>query len=428
MTSDGATDTREIFKYFLTDQEKQGMETVPKDKYTPLKGYIIYFDLKCIPQKYLLYELFRRLGGTIEEFLSKDINCVITDKNLKKINRGSHGDQPSSASTPSPHGSSLFQIFPINFIPTVILEEFHLLPKETLLSHNKRIQTTLFRGKDLVDRANKTQQKGTTDVLEFSKQWGIRVVNLHSVLEWLEKLRKKKLINIKDKRKLSERNGYSCTTSDIIRFHGPYIKVEDINNNYRPQNKNLGQWPELNLTTLRGSCPFPVLNPSGLNKKQTSDFIIRRNKTTENSKFNLKILSKIQQRKTQLSASGYCEICCCHFTNQQKHVTTENHKDILLNSENFNHLRKELAELFSIQKFLSKVESSTQSIQSPFKQGNSTKLVCDPAENIPKIPQVNEISFGKNEKHKMISSTLTHCKSQDIENWETSINLKKCQN
>ncbi|XP_022239510.1 uncharacterized protein LOC111085406 [Limulus polyphemus] len=145
------------------------------------------------------------------------------------------------------------------------------------------------------------------------------------------------------------------------------------------------------------------------------------------------MFSKLQQRRTQLFTSGYCELCSCHYANQQKHVTTENHRDFLLNSENFKNLKKELAELSSVQKFLLKVKktipnSSHMSIQSPFKQSDSKESVCYPAKNMQNAPQVNGMSFGKNKKHKMIGSTLVHCQPQGKEIWETSINLKKTQN
>ncbi|XP_076360925.1 uncharacterized protein LOC143252527 isoform X2 [Tachypleus tridentatus] len=315
------------------------MKTVHK-KYLPLKGKIIYFDLRSMQQKKQLSELFQHLGGIEEEFLIREINYVVTDRKWKIIDNSNQGGQSPLASISSPFGTASAGL--PGSVSSPLMPDFSGL-------QTKGAQQLLYRGKALVDRANKTI-KGTTDMLEFCNRWGIKVINLDSVLKWLDKLKKKSLLNVPDQQKENEKKKYTKTNIELTRLKNIFIKVEDIKHYYRTLYKLLGQWPEMDFTTSKGSCPFSTLKPNMCKDHVTGGFVAeKKDIIMTSSKVNLKTT---KWRNRGPFTNGYCELCGCCYVNKQKHLTTRSHRDMLLNMENDQTLRQALADLPSVDQFL----------------------------------------------------------------------------
>ncbi|XP_022251069.1 uncharacterized protein LOC111087728 [Limulus polyphemus] len=285
------------------------MKTVHK-KYLPLKGKIIYFDLRSVQQKKQLSELFQHLGGIEEEFLVKEINYVVTDRKQKITGNSSQEDQSPVASISSPFGTTSAGL--PGSVSSPLMIDFSV-------PQNKRAQPVLSRGKALVDRANKTI-KGTTDVFEFCNQWRIKVVHLSSVLIWLDKLKKKQLLNVHDQQKQNEKNEYPKNSIELTRLQDIFIKIEDIKHYYRTLYKLLGQWPEMDFTTSKGSCPFSTLKPNVCRDHMTGGFVAEQQDITT--------------------------------TSSTPHLTTRSHREVLLNIENDQTLKEALADLPSVDQFL----------------------------------------------------------------------------
>lgn len=94
-------------------------------------------------------------------------------------------------------------------------------------------------------------RKPTTDVLELAHQRGIKVLPAYDVLEFCAKhLRNSSSVE-------SPNSSISPGSKNTkIPLRSPFIKVEDNECRFRPAYRELNEWPEINLISTPGTCPF----------------------------------------------------------------------------------------------------------------------------------------------------------------------------
>ncbi|XP_064431395.1 protein DBF4 homolog A isoform X4 [Mirounga angustirostris] len=185
-----------------------------KSKYKPLWGKIFYIDLPSVTISEKLQKDIQDLGGRVEEFLSKDISYLISNKKEAKfaqtLGRISPVPSPESAytaETTSPH------------------------PSHDGSSFKSPDSVCLSRGKLLVEKAIKDHDFiSSNSILSNALSWGVKILHIDDIRYYIEQ-KKKELYLLKKSstsvRDVGKRVGIG-TQKARSRLQKPFVKVEDM--------------------------------------------------------------------------------------------------------------------------------------------------------------------------------------------------------
>ncbi|XP_067648827.1 serine/arginine repetitive matrix protein 2-like [Haliotis asinina] len=336
---------------YSSNKGKRKLEFDKKTNKLPLAGKIVYLDVKDVRQARSLEEKLKQLGGTIEKFLIKDVNYVISSNapasgsGQKKGEKGQdRPDSPAFQSTPSP--------FSMGQSPSPTATE---AKKETVT-----------RGKAILQIAkNKSSQ---TSVIDTAKKMGIKIVSLNGAITWLDKeIHKIKPVAVAQSNKQETRR----RGTKIQRLKTPYVKYEAENCHYRPIMQQLKTWPHFNTETPPGTCPFDgralgrpqnsergdreeagnILSPgtpqaqrddlSGTPQAKSQSKTAKLEEPSNCKLFGVPILTageikrERERRKRETKRKGYCECCKEKYDDVDKHMRGLQHKNFARNKKNF---------------------------------------------------------------------------------------------
>ncbi|KAK3749838.1 hypothetical protein QZH41_015511, partial [Actinostola sp. cb2023] len=317
-----------------TPKGKRRLEFVEQ----PLKDKKFYLDLEGYKKVSSLAARIQDLGGKVEEFLSKDINYLIT--NRKDVDTRL---SPRSNSTPSPglsipspfpatgtRSSSLKGAWPLSGDSPQSIETHQPAPK-----HDTRAQAIMKQA-----QATLTNRYGTSNILTNARTWGVYVIYLDKVLEKLaefgpsqaEKQPSIKELMVYGKKQLRVK---------IRKLQVPFIKVEDQSRQYRPLVKEFKEWPLPDFDSPVGTCPFDTP---------------RERRDQEPKK---RIKDKYQQKdaKKQQAKKGYCECCCLHYNSLDVHLKSEHHQSFARKDANYESIDQLISQGPSLKVFLEKDET-----------------------------------------------------------------------
>ncbi|KAL5007476.1 hypothetical protein ScPMuIL_016282 [Solemya velum] len=344
----------------------------------PLQHKAIYLDLKDKKKLRQLAEDLKNLGANIEEFLSKDINYVITCQPIRRDGQAKDDlcspDSPSVVSTPSP-----FNCGPSPSNGDII-----------------KPNCTVTRGRAMVQQA-KMAAKGS-NILENAKKWGAKIISLDAAIKWVQKelpkcQKKTQAGNGKFEPKIKS-GGKMC------RLKQPYIKFESPSLHYKPVHQELDSWPHINPDTPRGTCPFDgstvgpglksqeergdcgegikrpsvgKLSPATADKlsvgasvnqepsvsRSTQGKNLKQSENTLLSGSHLIIAGDIERRKQkkrlQERRKGYCECCQVKYADLNLHVMEDHHKNYVRDRRNYQLLDKLISAGHSTANFLQQI-------------------------------------------------------------------------
>ncbi|XP_022443897.1 protein DBF4 homolog A isoform X3 [Delphinapterus leucas] len=173
---------RPSLKSLKTDKQE-------KSKYEPLWGKVFYIDLPSVTISEKLQKDIKDLGGRVEEFLSKDISYLISNKKEAKfaqtLGRISPVPSPESAytaETTSPH------------------------PSHDGSSFKSPDTVCLSRGKLLVEKAIKDHDFiPSNSILSNALSWGVKILHIDDIRYYIEQ--KKKELYLLKKSSTSVRDG-----------------------------------------------------------------------------------------------------------------------------------------------------------------------------------------------------------------------------
>ncbi|XP_046952403.1 protein DBF4 homolog A isoform X3 [Lynx rufus] len=159
---------RSSLKSMKTDNKPE------KSKYKPLGGKIFYIDLPSVTVSEKLQKDIQDLGGRVEEFLSKDISYLISNKKEAKfaqtLGRISPVPSPESAytaETTSPH------------------------PSHDGSSFKSPDSVCLSRGKLLVEKAIKDHDFiPSNSILSNALSWGVKILHIDDIRYYIEQKKK----------------------------------------------------------------------------------------------------------------------------------------------------------------------------------------------------------------------------------------------
>ncbi|XP_057589338.1 protein DBF4 homolog A isoform X2 [Hippopotamus amphibius kiboko] len=277
-----------------------------KPKYKPLWGKVFYIDLPSVTVSEKLRKDIKDLGGRVEEFLSKDINYLISNKKEAKfaqtLGRISPVPSPESAytaETTSPH------------------------PSHDGSSFKSPDTVCLSRGKLLVEKAIKDHDFiPSNSILSNALSWGVKILHIDDIRYYIEQ-KKKELYLLKKSstsvRDVGKRVGIG-TQKAKSRLKKPFVKVEDMSQLYRPFYLQLTSMPFINCSVKKPSSPFDVDKPSG-SQKQTQ---VKLRIQTDGDKCGG---NPIQLQLKEKKKKGYCECCLQKYEDLDTHLLSEQHRN-----------------------------------------------------------------------------------------------------
>ncbi|XP_067602225.1 protein DBF4 homolog A isoform X3 [Pseudorca crassidens] len=275
---------RPSLKSLKTDNKQE------KSKYEPLWGKVFYIDLPSVTISEKLQKDIKDLGGRVEEFLSKDISYLISNKKEAKfaqtLGRISPVPSPESAytaETTSPHPShdgSSFKSPDTDFIPS-------------------------------------------NSILSNALSWGVKILHIDDIRYYIEQ--KKKELYLLKKSSTSVRDGgkrvsIGTQKARTGRLKKPFVKVEDISQLYRPFYLQLTNMPFINYSVQKPSSPFDVDKPSTTQKETQVKLRIQ----TDGDKCGgIPVQLQLKEKKKK----GYCECCLQKYEDLDTHLLSEQHRN-----------------------------------------------------------------------------------------------------
>uniref|UniRef100_H3B0I5 DBF4-type domain-containing protein n=1 Tax=Latimeria chalumnae TaxID=7897 RepID=H3B0I5_LATCH len=300
-------------------------------------GKAFYLDLPNNKQTQTLAERIKKLGGTIESFLSKEVSYMVSNnkemiagsghvKHTAKLNRKHSGDVLASTS----HSTS---------------------PKESQVGIQQRPMENLqiSRGKKLLEKAikwlspfsfgGKIECVGSSTISANAHSWGVKIMHIDGILLCILCVCVcvlSLLLLILDPRMTRAdcvgSSSFICLT--VGKLKSPFIKIEDTKRQYKPFHQQFESFPELNYIAAKGYSPFePLKSPQSSNKNQEK----------EKSKFSMIKTSTGAGKKKK----GYCE--CCHqtFSDLNTHLQSEQHRQFALDASHYTHVDSIIFQLAS---------------------------------------------------------------------------------
>ncbi|XP_049570851.1 protein DBF4 homolog A isoform X3 [Orcinus orca] len=275
---------RPSLKSLKTDNKQE------KSKYEPLWGKVFYIDLPSVTISEKLQKDIKDLGGRVEEFLSKDISYLISNKKEAKFAQtlGQISPVPSpesayTAETTSPHPShdgSSFKSPDTDFIPS-------------------------------------------NSILSNALSWGVKILHIDDIRYYIEQ--KKKELYLLKKSSTSVRDGgkrvsIGTQKARTGRLKKPFVKVEDISQLYRPFYLQLTNMPFINYSVQKPSSPFDVDKPSTTQKETQVKLRIQ----TDGDKCGgIPVQLQLKEKKKK----GYCECCLQKYEDLDTHLLSEQHRN-----------------------------------------------------------------------------------------------------
>ncbi|XP_007980477.1 protein DBF4 homolog A isoform X2 [Chlorocebus sabaeus] len=278
-----------------------------KSKYKPLWGKVFYLDLPSVTISEKLQKDIKDLGGRVEEFLSKDISYLISNKKEAKfaqtLGRISPVPSPESAytaETTSPH------------------------PSHDGSSFKSPDTVCLSRGKLLVEKAIKDHDFiPSNSILSNALSWGVKILHIDDIRYYIEQ-KKKELYLLKKSstsvRDGGKRVGTGAQKTRTGRLKKPFVKVEDMSQLYRPFYLQLTNMPFINYSIQKPCSPFDVDKPSSMQKQTQVKLRIQ----TDGDKYGG---TSIQLQLKEKKKKGYCECCLQKYEDLETHLLSEQHRN-----------------------------------------------------------------------------------------------------
>ncbi|XP_005388034.1 PREDICTED: protein DBF4 homolog A isoform X2 [Chinchilla lanigera] len=277
-----------------------------KSKYKPLWGKVFYLDLPSVTISEKLQKDIKDLGGRVEEFLSKDISYLISNKKEAKfaqtLSRISPVPSPESAyaaETTSPHPSHDGSSFKT--------------PDTMCLSRGKLLVEKAIKDHDLIP---------SNSILSNALSWGVKILHIDDIRCYIEQ-KKKELYSLKKSSTSVRDVGKDVnigTQKTRRRLKKPFVKVEDISQLYRPFYLQLANMPIINYSVQKPCSPFDADKPSSI-QKQTQ--VKLRIQTDGDQCGGTPIQIPLKEKKKK----GYCECCLQKYEDLETHLLSEQHRN-----------------------------------------------------------------------------------------------------
>ncbi|XP_007505005.2 protein DBF4 homolog A isoform X3 [Monodelphis domestica] len=289
------------------EKNRPTLKTVKNDnksenpKYKPLWGKVFYLDLTSVVISERLEKDLKELGGRVEEFLSKDISYLVSNKKEAKY------AQTLGCLSPVPSPESAYTGGNTSPQPSCDGSSFKS-PDPVCMS----------RGKLLVEKAIKEHDFiPSNSILSNALSWGVKILHIDDIKYYIEQ-KKKELYLIKKSstslREAGKRFGIQKTKTG--RLKKPFVKVEDASHHYRPFYLQLSNIPLINYSVPKPCSPFDLDKTSALQKP-----------TQAKQRNRVGCEAPGPARLRESKKKGYCECCSQKYEALQAHLLSEQHRN-----------------------------------------------------------------------------------------------------
>ncbi|XP_011936806.1 PREDICTED: protein DBF4 homolog A isoform X6 [Cercocebus atys] len=269
-----------------------------KSKYKPLWGKVFYLDLPSVTISEKLQKDIKDLGGRVEEFLSKDISYLISNKKEAKfaqtLGRISPVPSPESAytaETTSPH------------------------PSHDGSSFKSPDTVCLSRGKLLVEKAIKDHDFiPSNSILSNALSWGVKILHIDDIRYYIEQ--KKKELYLLKKSSTSVRDGEEYWSVSLMSLLGEKSWCWCTKN----KKKTEKAFCKGGRYEPKPCSPFDVDKPSSMQKQTQVKLRIQ----TDGDKHGG---TSIQLQLKEKKKKGYCECCLQKYEDLETHLLSEQHRN-----------------------------------------------------------------------------------------------------
>ncbi|XP_030741056.1 protein DBF4 homolog A [Echinops telfairi] len=276
-----------------------------KSNNKPLWGKVFYLDLPSVAISEKLQKDIKDLGGRVEEFLSKDISYLVSNKKEAKVaqtlGRISPVPSPESAytaETTSPHPSHDGSSFKC--------------PDSVCLSRGKLLAEKAIKDHDFIS---------SNSILSNALTWGVKILHIDDLRYYIEKKKKEVYLLKKSSTSMRDVGKRVCTQKTKAgRLKKPFVKVEDACQLYKPFYLQLSNMPFINYSVQKPCSPFDVDKPSGI-QKQTQ--VKLRIQTDGNKCDGTPLQVHLKEKKKK----GYCECCLQKYEDLEAHLLCEQHRN-----------------------------------------------------------------------------------------------------
>uniref|UniRef100_A0A8C5WHV8 DBF4-type domain-containing protein n=1 Tax=Leptobrachium leishanense TaxID=445787 RepID=A0A8C5WHV8_9ANUR len=278
---------------------EHSVPAVKKQKFRCLSfsGKSFYLDLPPNKHTQVLTKAITKLGGVIESFLSRDVNYVVTGN--KKVTG------PASKDSTSAKGGARDTQCKTT---TTGIESTHCS-----------------RGKQLLKKVIQSQE--CNSVLASARSWGVTIVHVDDILEYIEFLE-----NRRTKIRATKGKGENCTKASrkVAKLKSPFLKIEDQSKKYRPIHCMFSSFPEVSFEPSdRG--PFETV--------QTRNSTCRGKDPGDQAEDDGERIPQAHKRK------GYCECCEKMYSVLSEHLGGELHQRFASIPSNFTVIEKLVTKL-----------------------------------------------------------------------------------
>ncbi|XP_078091048.1 protein DBF4 homolog A isoform X2 [Mustelus asterias] len=296
---------------------QRGVKQAADIKVKPFSGKVFYLDLPSNKHTENLEKDLQDLGGTIEKFLSKDINYIISNRSEAKFAQttGKNSPVPSpdsvqNAGNTSPHLSSR---------------------RESHEGSPHRALEMVSRGKSFVKKVIKEQEfVPGNNILSNALAWGVRILYIDDVKAYIARRKEafvttKSVVVVKGEKcnRTVQSNSHRTKAGKLKK---PFIKVEAISRHYRPLYIQLDCYPEINYRGPNPWSPFDIDKKSKANDKQIKGKARSKGHKMAFSEKNCKMETKIMETLKEKKKKGYCECCMMKYDDLKIHLKSEHHK------------------------------------------------------------------------------------------------------
>ncbi|XP_078080579.1 uncharacterized protein LOC144500956 [Mustelus asterias] len=289
-----------------------------------ISGKTFYLDLPNNKNTTFLEDVVKKWGGTIESFLSKEVDYVIS--NSKEANLGSKS---------------------VNIAPVPNKEYLKNSQASTPPSANPRNGQLMqiSRGKRLLETVIKNNEcGGGNSILANARSWGVKILHLDDLLAYFGK----KGIKLLNANRKAERNGHSPKsnrkTTKVGKLKQPFLKIEDCSRHFRPLYQQYVSYPELNYKSHKGYSAFDPLKKSK-NGHQEQEQSKHGDCRMTNSEGDVETITKPAATHREKNRQRFCE--CCHepFYDLVGHLVSKQHQDFASDPSQFTVLDDIVAQL-----------------------------------------------------------------------------------
>ncbi|XP_072042071.1 uncharacterized protein [Amphiura filiformis] len=367
----------------------------------PLKGKVFHLNAKRPQFAKRLKEDLEYLGGTVDQFLNRDVWYLITDNiEAKDTGKGSGkgtnqaGPASPAVSTPSPFHHTR--------------GSFGNADSPSMMTAQESGPVT--RGQAILQKAVKSQG-GSSNVLSNARNLGIHIYHVDAIRKYLdrEKVKLQQQLGPQTSKGHETPKDAKPSTSREKRLTRPFLKYEDSSRHYRPVTREFTSVPRVMADTARGSCPFDLHPQRKENKEQRAERncdeggggdmgppnSVKKASSVQKTPSNRAGHSSRKQAETtgvKEKRRGYCECCAVKYDDLEKHLKSNQHKEFVAKQNNYVNLDRMIAEGPNIDKFLEDVmkyhETDSQKAQTIQEELDEVILLSEPNPSTSKPPHV----------------------------------------